>query len=142
MLDQAWEGALCDSVEHTETALEGKLRRAGMSGWARPIVLEAELKAGVFSGSPHVERVLGWSNRRPGFRDAREGRDLWRIGHAKPRDPKVALESALAEAREKRTLTLYRRLPQRVGTGSCSDRASLRFKDSLQSWYPESGRCG
>ena len=142
MLDQAWEGVPCDRAEQTETAIEGKLRRAGMSGWARPIVLDPELEAWVFSGSPHVDRVLGWSDRRPGLRDALEGRDLWRIGDAKPRDPKAALEWALAKAREKRTSTLYRRLAQRVGTASCRDRAFLRFKDLLQSWYPKSGGYG
>lgn len=136
MLDQAWDGVPCDTSERTEEFLSEKLRKAGMSGWACPVVIEPELDAWVFSGSPHVEKILGWANRNRRLRDALETRNLWRAGDAKPRDPKAAMEWALAQARIRRTSAIYRCLAQRVSTSNCTDRSFQRFRSVLRQWFP------
>ena len=136
MLDQAWDGVPCDTSEETEESLRQRLRRVGMSAWACPIVIEPELEAWVFSGSPHVERILGWSNRSPRLRDALEGRALWRAGDAKPHDPKAAIEWALAEVRVNRTSKIYSELAERVSTLNCTDQSFQRFRRLLRQWFP------
>lgn len=136
MLDQAWDGVPCDTSRETEEALRQRLRKVGMSAWACPIVIEPELEAWVFGGSPHVERILGWSNRSPRLRDALEIRDLWRAGDAKPRDPKAAMEWALAEVKANRTSKIYSRLAKRVSTSNCTDQSFQRFRRLLRRWFP------
>lgn len=136
MLDQAWDRVPCDTSEETEESLRQKLRVVGMSAWACPIVIEPELEAWVFSGSPHVERILGWSGRSPRLRDALKVRDLWQAGAAKPRDPKAAMDWALAEVKKNRTSTIYSRLAQRVSTLNCTDHSFQRFKRLLRQWFP------
>ena len=136
MLDQAWDGVPGSTREETEQGLILRLKRVGLSTWARPIVIEPELEAWVFSGSPHVDRILGWSNRNPRLRHALETRNLWRAGDAKPRDPKAAMEWALAEVRGIRSSALYRRLARRVSTSNCTDRSFQRFKGVLRHWFP------
>ena len=136
MLDQAWDGVPCDSSEETEESLRQRLRMAGMSAWACPIVIEPELEAWVFSGSPHVESILGWSNRSPRLRDALEARGLWKAGDAKPQDPKAAMEWALSEVRVNRTSKIYGTLAQRVSTSNCTDRSFRRLRRLLRQWFP------
>ena len=136
MLDHAWEGVPCNSSEEIEESLRRRLRTVGMSAWACPIVIEPELEAWVFSGSPQVERILGWSNRSPRLRDALEARGLWQAGDAKPQDPKTAMEWALSEVRVNRTSKIYGRLAQRVSTSNCTDRSFRRFRRLLRQWFP------
>lgn len=136
MLDQAWEGVPCNSSEETEESLRRRLRRVGMAAWACPIVIEPELEAWVFSGSPHVERILGWSNRGPRLRDALEARGHWQAGDEKPQDPKTAMEWALSEVRVNRTSKIYGRLARRVSTSNCTDRSFRRFRRLLRQWFP------
>lgn len=54
-----------------------------MRVWTVPVVIEPELKAWVFGGSPQVAEILGWTRRRPYLRKALE----WQ-GLRNPEDPK------------------------------------------------------
>jgi len=132
VLDQAWEGAPAETGEELEERLE---RSLGLGDWARAVVIEPELEAWVFSESPHVAIALGWQTGMDSLRDALAAQDLWLAQHAKPQDPKAAVDWALRRARKPRSSSLFRDLALRVGLSHCHDRAFLRLKGLLVSWF-------
>ena len=102
-----------------------------------PVVIDPELEAWVFSDSPHVDKVLGWTNRNPTLREALEQQKLWGPKDSKPADPKAALEWVLKTAGRRPISSAYfRNLARRVSTKRCQDRAFLRFRKLLQDWFP------
>lgn len=137
ILDYQWDGVPADSAAEVETLLETNLERNGMGGWARAVVVEPELEAWVFSGSPHVASVLGWSGRSPDLREALTGQELWATGVDKPDDPKAAMEWALKQVRHPRSSSIYRELASKVSTQYCTDRAFQRLRELLRDWFPQ-----
>ncbi|MCY3926181.1 MAG: hypothetical protein OXG52_11880 [bacterium] len=139
ILDHAWDGVPAETAVEVEGLLEGRFRRDGMGDWARAVVIQPELEAWVFSGSPHVESALGWSGRSPGLREALTAQRLWAPGSDKPDDPKKAMEWALVQRRLPRSSSIYRELASKVSTRSCTDRAFQRLRRLLQEWFPPTG---
>lgn len=136
VLDHAWDGAPADSGHQLEALLEGRLAEAGIEGWARAVVIEPELEAWVFSGSIHVSEALGWKGRDPGLREALASQRLWPDDHDKPPDPKAAIEWALRQVRVARSSSIYGELASKVSTTNCTDRAFVRFRQTLREWFP------
>ena len=136
ILDHKWEGVPTQSGVELEDLIAEKFRIEGMADWAAPIVIDPELEAWVFSGSPHVNQILGWQNRNPGLREALERRGFQNHVNPKPDDPKAALEWALREARKPRNSSIFRELARKVSTRRCRDRAFQRLKNLLQDWFP------
>ena len=139
ILDHAWGGVPADTAAEVEHLLEDGLQREGMGDWVRAVVIEPELEAWVFSGSKHVESVLGWSGRNPELREALANQNLWTAGVDKPDDPKKAMEWALRQRKLPRSSSIYRELASKVSTQSCTDRAFQRLRGLLQDWYPPLG---
>jgi hypothetical protein len=138
ILDHAWDGVPAETGAEVEQLLEARFDRDGFGDWARAVVIEPELEAWVFSGSPHVDSVLGWAGRNPRLREALAGQNLWSAEEDKPADPKAALEWALKQAPVPRSSSIFRELAQKVSTRHCRDRAFQRLRGLLQEWY----RCG
>ena len=136
VLDHAWSGVPADSGHELEALLDNRLARAGIEGWARAIVIEPELEAWVFSGSIHVSEALGWRDRDPSLREALTLQGLWPDDHHKPPDPKAAMEWALRQVRVSRSSSIYGELASRVSTTNCTDRAFVRFRQTLREWFP------
>ena len=136
VLDHAWDGVPVASGAELEALIAEKLHQAGMADWAVPVVIEPELEAWVFSTSPYVPDVLGWKGPWPTFRKALEERNLWTAADAKPADPKAAIEYVLGRTGKSRSASLFRRLARKVNTAGCQDRAFLRLKTLLQTWFP------
>ena len=139
ILDREWDGVPANTATEVEELLETRLRRNGMGDWARAVVIEPELEAWVFSGSQHVESVLGWNGRAPGLREALTSRNLWEAGADKPGDPKTAMEWALEQVRVPWSSSIFGDLARKVSTRSCKDRAFQRLRGLLQDWYPPLG---
>ena len=139
ILDYQWDGVPAESAAEVEELLEEGLRRDGMGNWAQAVVIEPELEAWVFSGSRHVESVLGWSGRTPGLREALTDQDLWEAGADKPGDPKTAMEWALEQVSVPWSSSIFGDLARKVSTRSCKDRAFQRLRGLLQDWYPPIG---
>lgn len=131
LLDAKWDGAPMDLQQR----LDRTLKDASLELWARAIVIEPELEVWVWSDSPHVAEVLGWSGRSPDLRRWLEQNGLWDPGASKPRNPKQAMERALWEAGKPRSSALYRALARTVSVERCRDRAFLRLRDTLQTWF-------
>ena len=137
ILDHDWDGVPETTGAELESFIEERLERDGIEGWAVPVVIDPELEAWVFSDSPHVDKVLGWTNRNPTLREALEQQKLWGPKDSKPADPKAALEWVLKTAGRRPISSAYfRNLARRVSTKRCQDRAFLRFRKLLQDWLP------
>jgi hypothetical protein len=100
------------------------------------IVLRPELENWVWSNSPHVEEVLGWSGHAPDLREWLRNQHLWPIELMKPGRPKEAMEAALREVGLPRSSALFRRLAEEVSLNGCSDPAFLEFRAVMQRWFP------
>ena len=136
VLDHAWDGVPAQTGSALERLMEDRLKTAGMGGWAVPVVIEPELEAWVFSGSPHVSEVLGWTGRRRELRKALEHKGLWNPGDPKPSDPKQALKWVLRVAEQSISSRYFRQLAEKVSVKNCQDRSFGRFKQLLQDWFP------
>ena len=127
------EGA---SAQELQTELEAELRRTWGDRGA-VIVLSPELEVWLWSDSPHVDAILGWRGRQPDLRAWLERQGWLKTGQPKPLRPKEALEAALRVAQEPRTPALYGSLARKVSLTRCTDRAFLKLKTVLQTWFPE-----
>ena len=76
--------------------------------------MEPELEAWVWSRSPCVDDVAGWSGRTPSLRDWLASEGWLHEGDSKPARPKEAFRSALRVARVARSASLYQQIAERV----------------------------
>jgi len=120
-----------------EIEVEEHLSQSGWGNNAKAIVIDPELDIWVWSNSPHVDRILGWHGRSPCLREW-----LTTKGHfseqnqVKPDRPKETLEAALRAVHKPRSSALYGKLAQIVGLARCVDPAFLKFKQTMQLWFP------
>lgn len=109
------------------------------NGWdgdrAKAVVIEPELEAWVWTGSPHVARILGWE----GGYDALMGwlveRRLWVENDAKPTDPKAAMEAVLRETKRPLSAALFGDLARRTTWRGCQCPAFAELKNVLKRWF-------
>ena len=141
LLDHAWDGAPGETGEALEQLLGQALANEFDRDWVEPVVIDPELEVWVFSDSPHVAAALGWADTSANLtganlRTALQEHGFWPEGTEKPSDPKAAVHFALRAARKPRSSSIYRELGDRVSLERCRDRAFLRFKRLLASWFP------
>jgi hypothetical protein len=129
----------CGREDNPREALEQELEeRLSSSGWgdrAAVIVLDPELEIWVWSDSPEVDAVLGWTDRTPCLTDWLQAAGYSTSGQTKPRRPKEALEQALRSVRKGRSSAIFFQLAQRVSVNRCTDPAFLKFKATVQRWF-------
>jgi hypothetical protein len=135
MFDREGCGREMLSAEELERQAEAELVAKGWPDRAAVIVLDPELEIWVWSDSPHVDAQIGWSGQ-PGLRDWLRGAGFLQAGQVKPARPKEALEAALRKSRKARSATLFRALAEKVSLSRCTDRAFLKLKSTLQTWFP------
>ena len=138
MLDREGSGREDLSRESLEQELEGLLSQSGWENRAAAIAIDPELEVWVWSGSPHVDAVLGWEGRQPNL-------TAWLIlegflppDRRKPDRPKKAVEQALRLASRARSSSRYFELAKKVSLEHCVDPAFDKFKRTLSAWFPES----
>ena len=123
------------SRDEIERILQEDLERNGWGTRGRAIVIDPELEAWVWSGSDAVAEALGW---RTGYRDLRswlceEG--MWDRLQTKPRDPKAAMRSVLANTQIRRSARIFGRIASSVPVERCRDAAFAKLKSTLREWY-------
>jgi hypothetical protein len=139
MFDRVGSGRETAAGEALSEEVRGRLAAAGWGDRAEVIVLDPEIEVWVFAPSPKVEQCLGWPARRKSLRRWLESRGLWEGNHAKPGDPKAALERVLSEIKKPRSSAIYRRLGEQVGIRGCIDPAFVKFRNVLANWFPAGG---
>ncbi len=103
---------------------------------ARALVLSPELEVWVWSDSPHVDAIAGWSGQQPTLRQWLVDRGWIEQTDDKPERPKEAFEAALRHARIPRSSSLYRKIAQSVSLNSCTDATFLEFRNLMRGWFP------
>ena len=122
--------------EAIESDVEDRLAKNGWSNRSAAVVIDPELEAWVWSESPAVPIVLGWAGRDPDLRRWLEENGYIGPGDLKPADPKESLHAALRVVRKRPSASVFRQLAERIGLYRCLDPAFLKFKSTLQRWFP------
>ena len=109
------------------------------NGWdgdrAKAVVIEPELEAWVWTGSPHVARILGWKGGYDALKDWLVKRCLWVENDAKPTDPKAAMEAVLRETKRPLSAALFGALAKRTTWRRCQCPAFAELKNVLKRWF-------
>jgi hypothetical protein len=123
------------------TLLETRLEQTCIKmGWpsqvAAAVIIEPEIEQWVWSSSPHVEAVLGWTRSEP----VREwlGKRGFEVDpeNSKPLRPKEAMHAVLRECRVQISSALFARLGGVVSFKRCRDRSFCKLVKVLQEWFP------
>jgi hypothetical protein len=123
-----------------ETALESGLALNGWGSDCAAVVIEPELEVWLWQRSPHLEAALGWKGRNP---------DLWKwaaqefaVNQAatKPDDPKTCVEKALKLVGKIRSAAAYINVASKVSLRHCTDPSFVKFRETMQRWFPAGGR--
>lgn len=131
-LDRAWEGTLDDPLQLAEQ-IENRCKPRWEER-VRCIVIDPEIEIWIWSDSPYVGRVLGWSSTDE-LREWLACRGLWTSGE-KPQDPKKALTTALKEKRIAHSSSIFQKLAESVSLRKCKDPAFFRLVEVLRTWFP------
>ena len=137
MFDREGCGRDAASRDELESDVERRLAATGWGNRSAAIVVDPELENWVWSESPHVDDILGWSGVEPTLRDWLVTRGYLTQESAKPDRPKEAMESALQAAQVRRSSSLYRELASRVSLTHCADPAFLKLRSLLQAWFAQ-----
>ena len=129
----------CGAEEHPreeiEKDLEDDLATFGWGSRGAAVCIDTELEAWVWSLSPKVPEVLGWTNRKESLRDWLVRQGQIKTGAVKPEKPKEALESVLRELHRSRSASIYGELAKKVGLNRCEDAAFSKLKAVLRRWF-------
>lgn len=130
----------CGKEELNRAELELEVEQClGDTGWAgrsAAVVIDPELETWVWSPSPQVDQVLGWSDRQPALRTWLREFGLLEEGAVKPSDPKTAYLRALRQVNKHHSSAVFADLAQAVGFATCSDLAFRKLRDKLREWFP------
>ena len=133
MFDRVGCGSV-HSAEDIRWTVKNRLDNAGWYERNHVVVLDPELEIWVWSDSPHVARALKLSPADLQQVLAHFPRDV----HAKPVDPKGAMESALKMAKLPRSSAIYAALASSVSLNRCRDENFSSLKSILTLWFPRS----
>lgn len=135
MFDKHGSGREEEATADIENDIEQRLARTGWNERCAAIVLEPELESWVWSDSPHVGSVLGWKTLSE-LREWLEQQQLWKADNTKPEDPKEAFKAACRKGQRRISASLFNELASKVQLKHCEERSFLKFKTTLQVWFP------
>jgi hypothetical protein len=137
IMDREGSGCGTSTAEQMEQQIEADLLAAGWADRAAALVINPELDIWVWADSPHVEAEIGWADQSTNVRAWLVQKGFLFSAEGKPLRPKEALEAALRHVHMPRSSALYKSLAEKVSLVRCIDRAFLKLKTTLQSWFPE-----
>jgi len=135
ILDRDWDGVPNLPTQEIEAEVESRVATI-KQGWARCIVIEPELEAWLFTRSPRLDEAVGWRGRTPSLSDALASASLWPASSPKPPNPKATMKWALSRVGKQTSSSIYRQIALHLGLGKCADPSFLRFRSTLQAWFP------
>jgi hypothetical protein len=123
------------SREALESEIEANLARSGWDDRAAAVVIDPELEVWVWSDSPEVATILGWTGRQPTLPQWLDQQGHGTPGQGKPQKPKKAVDDALRLSGKRRSSSIFRQLAERVSVHRCTDPAFLKLKTLLRTWF-------
>ena len=136
LFDHKGSGRERTLTEELECEIDQRFAGSDWGDRARAIVVDPELEAWVWSGSPHVDTVAGWSGKTPALRDWLVDEGWIRANASKPAHPKEAFHAALRMAGVARSASLYQQIAEQVSLRGCKDQSFRRLVSTLQEWFP------
>jgi len=124
--------------EALEENVEAGLATSGWTSRAAVIVIDPELECWIWSDSPIVDQVVGWTGSSPPLRQWLIDNGRLMANQTKPSRPKESLEAALKQKRKRQSASLFADLASRVSLARCSDPAFQKLKATLAAWFPPS----
>lgn len=132
------EGCGAESVSPVDLEAKIEAELSG-NGWApssvAAIVIAPELEAWVWGSMPHIERVCHWTGRVERLSNWLQNQQILHPTSAKPPRPKEALQTTLRATKTPFSPALFRNLAERVSLQNRQDRAFLKLRQSLQTWF-------
>jgi hypothetical protein len=132
MFDHEGCGQENKPAQQVEQEVKQRLEQSGWQGRCEVIVLEPELEAWVWSSSPHVPKVLGLTPEQ--LQQILQRFPKTHLG--KPQRPKEAMEECLRQAKIPRSASIYAKLAETVGLKNCVEPSFVKFRQTLQNWFP------
>lgn len=120
--------------QQLETSLEKKIRLFWNN--SSVIVIAPELENWLWNDSLHVAKELNWPNSYSDLKHWLCKQALWQLGNTKPFNPKDTLEYVLKHTKTPRSSSIYTNVAKKVSYNRCRDRAFLKLKKVLQTWFP------
>ncbi len=136
LFDHQGSGRETTAPEELQREMDQRFASSLWGERARTVVVDPELEAWVWSDSPHVAKVAGWSGRKPPLRDWLVENGWMSAGALKSPCPKEAFHAALHAAGIPRSTSLYQQIAERVSLKGCKDRSFQRLRCTLQEWFP------
>ena len=135
LFDHEGSGAESEAIEVVEAQVQAELEANGWDGRAKVIAIDPELEIWMWSNSPEVDQVMGWSGRQPPLRAwlASKGFTIQRNG--KPLRPKEAWQKALREVHKQPSPALFAQIADKVSLKSCTDRSFVKLRETLKEWF-------
>lgn len=134
VFDRKWEGA----PTKDPLQLARYVEQACHPQWgdkARCVCIDPEIENWIWSDSPHVHAVLGWSGRHEMIAWLRSQK-LWPDGMPKPPDPKAAFEAATRKKNVVPSSSIFAELACHVSLKRCQDPSFLLLIKILKEWFP------
>jgi hypothetical protein len=128
----------CGSQANREVLESETEKRLAQNGWqdrCAAVVIDPELEAWVWSESPHVGAVLGWSSTRGELRRTLVEAGYLDAGQIKPHRPKDAFDLVLPLTNKRHSSALFLELAQKVSFENCKDPSFLKLKATLLNWF-------
>ncbi|MFO8057476.1 MAG: hypothetical protein R6V10_09285 [bacterium] len=138
MFDRDFDKKKDRSASGLETEVKERLEQNGWEGRCEAVVIDPELENWVWSGSACVGEILKWPGSTADLKSWLIDKGKWDPESTKPGDPKGAMGTAMKEKRVKKSSSLFKKIGERSSLKDCSDRAFLKFKKTLQLWFPPS----
>jgi len=135
LFDREGSGGESKSRDELESDAERTLAGAGWKNRSAVIVLNPEIDIWVWSDSPVVDEILGWSGKKPALREWLQNQKFELKSGIKPTRPKEALEAALRVVRKSRSSSYYKDIALRVSFDRCVDPAFGKFLAKLREWF-------
>jgi len=132
MFDHEGCGQENKPAQQVEQEVKQRLEQSGWQWQCEVIALEPELEAWVWSSSHHVPKVLGLTPEQ--LQQILQRFPKTHLG--KPQRPKEAMEECLRQAKIPRSSSIYAKLAQTVGLKNCVDPTFVKFRQTLQKWFP------
>jgi hypothetical protein len=132
MFDREGCGQENKPAQQVEQEVKERLEQSGWRGRCEVIALEPELEAWVWSSSHHVPKVLGLTPEQ--LQQILQRFPKTHLG--KPQRPKEAMEECLRQAKIPRSSSIYAELAETVGLKNCVEPSFVKFRRTLQKWFP------
>jgi len=129
----------CGRDDHSrleiEREAEDALASSGWKGRSSVIVIDPELEAWVWSDSPHVPTVLGWTAPAADLHTWLQAHNFALLPNRKPVRPKEAMLATLRAMRKPPSAALFQQLASQVSFTRCTDDAFLKLLTTLRRWF-------